>query len=333
MPAPAQHQHRLRDRTSMQSATGRASAGSRGRGSGYGVLPTPDPTIASCISDEDVALQLMRLSEASNISYGRTSASTMDETMSGQADVASSATSDSEGESDTPNQRSLPPFESKPGFNRDAANLQDHTKGPIPSSSSFEPDGDIDGDYHDGRLQDQHNSAIAKSKMTHKQLPKVRTDGIKKPSKASKLKSTAMKKPKTPMTSAPKVSMSPTSMVSLSRKGSASTLNFQHHLGIDEEDLSTKPRCQRCRKSKKGCDRQRPCQRCKDAGIGIDGCVSEDEGNGRKGRFGRHMGVTVRREANSAEEAAVPQEQEATDNLVDGAAASPGERSKKRKRV
>jgi len=66
-------------------------------------------------------------------------------------------------------------------------------------------------------------------------------------------------------------------------------------LNIDEDDLSSKPRCQRCRKSKKGCDRQRPCQRCKDAGIGIEGCVSEDEGNGRKGRYGRHMGVIVKK--------------------------------------
>ncbi|KAL8851623.1 MAG: hypothetical protein Q9221_003460 [Calogaya cf. arnoldii] len=41
------------------------------------------------------------------------------------------------------------------------------------------------------------------------------------------------------------------------------------------------PRCQRCGKNKKGCDGQRPCQRCKDAGIGVEGCVSEDEGNGR----------------------------------------------------
>ena len=68
-------------------------------------------------------------------------------------------------------------------------------------------------------------------------------------------------------------------------------------MGPDEEDLSTKPRCQRCRKSKKGCDRQRPCQRCKDAGIGIEGCVSEDEGNGRKGRYGRHMGVAIKKTA------------------------------------
>ena len=60
-----------------------------------------------------------------------------------------------------------------------------------------------------------------------------------------------------------------------------------------EEDLSAKPRCQRCRKHKKGCDRQRPCQRCQDAGVGTDGCISEEEGDGHRGRFGRHMGVTV----------------------------------------
>jgi len=54
-----------------------------------------------------------------------------------------------------------------------------------------------------------------------------------------------------------------------------------------EEDIEKpKPRCQRCRKSKKGCDRQRPCQRCKDAGIGIDGCISEDESGTRRGRAG-----------------------------------------------
>jgi hypothetical protein len=79
------------------------------------------------------------------------------------------------------------------------------------------------------------------------------------------------------------------------RKTSTVSVNVQTQLAADEEDLSTKPRCQRCRKSKKGCDRQRPCGRCKDAGIGLDGCISEDEGNGRKGRYGRHMGVPVKK--------------------------------------
>lgn len=58
--------------------------------------------------------------------------------------------------------------------------------------------------------------------------------------------------------------------------------SHQHHLGPDEPSM--KPRCQRCRKSKKGCDRARPCQRCKDAGIGADGCISEDEAGTRRGR-------------------------------------------------
>ena len=55
-----------------------------------GILPTPDPTICSVISDEDVALQLMRLGDASNYStHGRTSTSTLDDALSGKADASS----------------------------------------------------------------------------------------------------------------------------------------------------------------------------------------------------------------------------------------------------
>ena len=68
------------------------------RAQGFGILPTPDPTIASCISDEDVALELKRLSDASNISGGRSLPSTLDKTLSGRAEATSSATSDSEKE-------------------------------------------------------------------------------------------------------------------------------------------------------------------------------------------------------------------------------------------
>lgn len=109
------------------------------------------------------------------------------------------------------------------------------------------------------------------------------------------------------------------------KTSSASTLNFQHHTGADEEDLSSKPRCQRCRKSKKGCDRQRPCQRCKDAGIGIEGCISEDEGNGRKGRFGRHMGVSVKKDTPTTTEP------ETAGAILTGMAANL-DKSRKRKR-
>ena len=88
--------HRLR---------GRHSSTSQGRLSS-GVLPTPDPTVASCISDEDVARTLIALGDASNFSHGRTSSSTMDDTFSGAADAASStgATSDSDEYSDNEGQ-------------------------------------------------------------------------------------------------------------------------------------------------------------------------------------------------------------------------------------
>ena len=36
------------------------------RAQGFGILPTPDPTIASCISDEDVALQLNGMTEGTD---------------------------------------------------------------------------------------------------------------------------------------------------------------------------------------------------------------------------------------------------------------------------
>ena len=116
-----------------------------------------------------------------------------------------------------------------------------------------------------------------------KEAPKSgRGSIVKRNTKASRPKNIGMsKKGRTPsLPIGPKSHISTASLPPQSRKTSTSTLNFQHQPGTDEEDLSTKPRCQRCRKSKKGCDRQRPCQRCKDAGIGIEGCVSEDEGNG-----------------------------------------------------
>lgn len=74
----------------------------------------------------------------------------------------------------------------------------------------------------------------------------------------------------------------PTSLYSQQTATPVDDRPHQHHLGPDEPSM--KPRCQRCRKSKKGCDRARPCQRCKDAGIGADGCISEDEAGTRRGR-------------------------------------------------
>ena len=254
------------------------------------MLPTPDPTIASCISDEDVARQLIALGDASNFSLGRTSASTLDDAFSGVADVASStgATSDSDEYSD--HDMDLPKQRRSKTYSTDDGADEDYKHENIIKSEEFDgSDGPpktkkIKTKVHDGSAQvARARSSTAKAGPPAKAGPtaKVRANTLPKISK-SPGGTAVMKGPSAPVGSPV-------------RKTSASMLNFQHQLGADEEDLSSKPRCQRCRKSKKGCDRQRPCQRCKDAGIGIEGCISEDEGNGRKGRYGRHMGVVVKR--------------------------------------
>lgn len=274
-----QHTHRLRDRSSLNTST---SHSGRAAYSGHGILPTPDPTVASCISDEDVARTLIALGDASNYSHGRTSNSTIDDTFSGAADAASStgATSDSDEYSDA--------------------------EGGLPKHRKYLDEGD-----------DEYDEAIIKSEFDEYDGPpktkKIKTkmhDGPSdtwrspsiglKASKPNKVRSNTMPKPakSTASHTLTKVVSAPAAPGQV-RKGSTSSSNLNLQLGADEEDLSSKPRCQRCRKSKKGCDRQRPCGRCKDAGIGIEGCISEDEGNGRKGKFGRHMGVPLKKTTDS----------------------------------
>jgi hypothetical protein len=275
----AQHGHHLRDRAGLQtSASYRTGAGYNG----HGILPTPDPTVASCISDEDVARTLIALGDASYYSHGRTSNSTMDETFSGAADAASStgATSDSDEYSD------------------DEGGLPKHRKYLDMGDDEYEHDGLIKSEYDD--FDGPPKTKKIKTKIfdgpTHNHRsskPGSSLKGLKPPRPRTHTLPKAAKMPTQPGLS--KVLSAPTSISAARKTSSASSLSIQQTLGADDEDLSTKPRCQRCRKSKKGCDRQRPCQRCKDAGIGIEGCISEDEGNGRKGRFGRHMGVSLKK--------------------------------------
>ena len=59
VPSVNRHGRNLRDRNTNPYFPQRLSSGSGPRPSGSGIMPTPDPTIASCISDEDVAMQLM----------------------------------------------------------------------------------------------------------------------------------------------------------------------------------------------------------------------------------------------------------------------------------
>ncbi|KAL6708636.1 hypothetical protein ACN47E_002617 [Coniothyrium glycines] len=262
------------------------------RYSGSGVMPTPDTMLAniSVISDEDVARQLMRLGDASNFStHGRTSTSTLDDAFSGKADAASSSDESGDGSEDD---GGLPPLP----YNN--ARLNGLARGYDDVDSSGE---DYEDD-RDGSFKGASDEIVPDEHSSHQRLQlgvlKARSSVSSKSGKTNKSRAHSKSKPKANSSSKPP--MSPTSLPSQSRKASNASLNFQHQLGIDEEDLSSKPRCQRCRKSKKGCDRQRPCQRCKDAGIGADGCLSEDEGNGRKGRYGRHMGVSVKKNSISS---------------------------------
>jgi hypothetical protein len=241
----------------------------------------------------------MRLGDASNISsHGRTSTSTLDDAFSGKAEAASSSDeSDNGSDAEDQDLPALPYSMGHPAGDRLPAGDE--------VTQAFDS-GDTSGDeYEDNRDESfkGESDEIMPDEHQHDPRPSIDGTGASK-GRPTVLGSKVLKsgKPRAPsskgkakFSNAAKAPISPTSLPSQSRKASSASLNFQHQLGADEEDLSTKPRCQRCRKSKKGCDRQRPCQRCKDAGIGIEGCISEDEGNGRKGRYGRHMGVPVKK--------------------------------------
>lgn len=288
-------------------------------------MPTPDTTLASVsvISDEDVARQLMRLGDASNFSaHGRTSTSTLDDALSGKADAASSSEDSDDGSEDG---GELPPLPYNMGRMNEVARGYDSGE----SSDDYE-------DNRDGSFKGESDEIIPGEHSNHRiqsGIVKARSSVSSKSSKPAKPR--ALSKSKSKPNGSTKPPMSPTSLPTQSRKASSASLNFQHQLGADEEDLSSKPRCQRCRKSKKGCDRQRPCQRCKDAGIGAEGCVSEDEGNGRKGRYGRHMGVSVKKPSAPLSSMAPPPMHDFSmpiDAAHAGLTAASMDKSKKRKR-
>lgn len=249
-----------------------------------GILPTPDPTVGSCMSEEDkdVALQLMRLGDMSNISHGRTSASTLDDTFSGKADAASSTGATSDGESDE--EEELPASRRQKLDVSGASRLvYQTTEARFMPQMSAEVSGD-EGEYLNG-------AELKNAKV--KSAPKPKAPSIAKSTSSKSSKSSTKTKKLPPVPGGP---TSPSVQQQPQRKQSIASSTALLPGEDDQPDLSTKPRCQRCRKSKKGCDRQRPCGRCRDAGLTADQCVSEDEGNGRKGRYGRHMGVPIKKE-------------------------------------
>jgi hypothetical protein len=240
-----------------------------------GILPTPDPTICSVISDEDVALQLMRLGDASNYStHGRTSTSTLDDALSGKADASSDDETEDGSDVDGPGTYASYSSGSEDGQEAGLAPVNAQGHYPTTEGDPFRP-------AKKPRISNGSRASTAKPrklKVKPGQVPAL-VPNAHLPAFAGK----------------PFLASQPLPQQ-----------QQQPALGPDEEDLSSKPRCQRCRKSKKGCDRQRPCGRCRDAGIGADGCVSEDEGNGRKGRYGRHMGVSVKKAGVGGGDAAPP---------------------------
>lgn len=275
--------------------------------------------------DKDVAIQLMRLGDMSNISHGRTSASTLDDTFSGRADAASStgATSEVESESDS----ELPPARrQKLDIAGAVGKVYQTTEAHfMPPPESADVSGD-DADYEDDSLLGANKINPPKPKAAPKN--KTSVSGPKsttsKPAKGPRASNAKAKK--APVV--PNGPMSPASMPPSRKQSVVSSSTVAPGAGEDEQpDLSTKPRCQRCRKSKKGCDRQRPCGRCRDAGLSADQCISEDEGNGRKGRYGRHMGVPIKKE-----EGGVAFQPALLPAAPISAAAVTADKSKKRKR-
>ncbi|KAI8625127.1 hypothetical protein F5Y19DRAFT_479828 [Xylariaceae sp. FL1651] len=266
---------------------------------GSGILPTPDPTIGSCVSEEDkdVAIQLMRLGEMSNISHGRTSASTLDDTFSGKAEVASStgATSDSgsDGEDELPPARRQK-FDVTGAMRKLHPTTDSHFIPPRDNGEASEDDADLQRHLEHGAEEDLQGLQLNEFMVKGQNAGKPRVPSVKpsKPKTAKAPKASATKPKKSNSISAGP--MSPASLPNHSRKPSVASAMSGQPGDEEHPDLSTKPRCQRCRKSKKGCDRQRPCGRCRDAGLSADQCISEDEGNGRKGRYGRHMGVPIK---------------------------------------
>jgi hypothetical protein len=243
--------------------------------------------------DKDVAIQLMRLGEMST--HGRASASTLDDTFSGRADAASStgATSDADSYSeDDLHSARRQKLDDSGNHKKVFETTEGHFAVPRDAAEASGDEADCSESPENGLMAAPATKG-SKPKSNTLNAPKPRPQSLNKVKSSSK-----STKPKVVKKAASTVSpMSPASLPVSRKQSVGSNPALPLPLGEDDQpDLSTKPRCQRCRKSKKGCDRQRPCGRCRDAGLPADQCISEDEGNGRKGRYGRHMGVPLKGE-------------------------------------
>ncbi|KAG0126595.1 hypothetical protein HOY82DRAFT_580965 [Tuber indicum] len=280
-----------------------ASAFGQARTNGS-TIPTPAPTVASCISDEDVALQLMRLGE---LPSGSATISTLDETAR-EEDSFSSECGEfgDDGRSDTAELPDMPPRgpDEGPGspiiYPRNHKKYKsldeilpsfDSTPLPLPAPLPQYPKGTVKAVKRQQPTQSSKPKSKPKPRSEHHwPISPASPPASRKPSVASVASSKARSNI---MTSNNPVANVHTPMVLLGQQTATpvdeNKLHTQYFhndnnnkLGVEEPIV--KPRCQRCRKSKKGCDRQRPCQRCKDAGIPAGECISEDEAGTRRGR-------------------------------------------------
>jgi hypothetical protein len=311
-----------------------------------GVVPTPAPTVMSCISDEDVAIQLMRLG---NANAGSNTASTMDDYRDGFSSDCGEYGDD--GRSDTtelpdplppsglPDSPILYPRAQKfksldeilPSFDTtepsdDENQPPDHPYRAPPSHTSVpngraarlgsdyddevdmydderdetyiareedENDADYEDDLDDVPLKMRRERKLSSAAVIH---PKPKLQMPKGIAKVIKRQPAPLQSKPRPIVAEPHYPISPASPPA-SRKPSVASSGGNKAPSYPQSQPQLlaaifdpipgeepRPRCQRCRKSKKGCDRQRPCQRCKDAGLPPDQCISEDEAGTRRGR-------------------------------------------------
>ncbi|KAA8912862.1 hypothetical protein FN846DRAFT_772859 [Sphaerosporella brunnea] len=236
------------------------------------VVPTPAPTVLSSISDEDVAIQLMRLG---NPNTGSNTASTMDDYRDGFSSDCGEYGDD--GRSDTTELPDpLPPL----GL-PDSPILYPKTQKfktldeILPSFGTTEPsDDENQPPNHPFPGPPSHISHVS-----HGRPPRVSSDYEDVDASSPP----ASRKPSIASSGGNK----PCSQAITNGSDIPFPQAHPHLLAIFDSLPVEEPRsrCQRCRKSKKGCDRQRPCQRCKDAGLSPEQCISEDEAGTRRGRI------------------------------------------------
>ncbi|KAJ6260487.1 hypothetical protein Dda_4713 [Drechslerella dactyloides] len=245
-------------------------------------LPTPAPTIASCISDEDAAIQLMRLGEKPT-NNGNSLPNHIRHQYSPDLDY-----------NGQPTNGALLPSPVSHGYSQQTSPVR---TGYVRVREYDEVEDDRDANYmaSDDYPEEDEDVPLF-TKRSHfapsRQAPPPPVGKKKSPTKLKKSKKLA-----NGLIPAPQLNAFPGYPADTSFNGLEAATSLANLANPDvtymqpgimmppEPQENQKPRCQRCRKSKKGCDRQRPCQRCKDAGIPADQCISEDEAGTRRGRM------------------------------------------------